>query len=74
MYVKGALTIPTNIDNSVQVIRKIILSTDGVSTTGENVVVTIDSDTGAVSQIKVRGNMDVGDKTNSIVGTWSSIA
>ncbi|MBU1759098.1 hypothetical protein KKG31_08515 [Patescibacteria group bacterium] len=51
------MTIPTNIDNSVQVIKKIIISTDGISTTGSNVVVTIDNDSG--NALTVIGNMNV---------------
>ncbi|OIP39532.1 hypothetical protein AUJ95_05485 [Candidatus Desantisbacteria bacterium CG2_30_40_21] len=53
----GALSIPTNIDNAIQTIKTIYLSTDGVSTTGDNVVVKIDNVSGAA--LTVRGNMDV---------------
>jgi len=68
----GALSIPTNIDNSVQTIKTIYISSDGVSTTGDNVFVKIDNTSGAA--LTVKGNMNVGDKTNVISGRWSSIA
>jgi hypothetical protein len=53
----GALSIPTNIDNSVQTIKTIYISTNGIDTTGDNVVVKIDNTSGAA--LTVRGNMNV---------------
>lgn len=60
-----ALSIPTNIDNAIQTIKTVYISTDGISTTGDNVVVTIDNTSGAA--LTVRGNMYVGDRSGSIV-------
>ena len=57
----GALSIPTNIDNSIQTIKTIYISTDGISTTGDNVVVKVDNVSGAA--LTVYGNMNVGDKS-----------
>jgi hypothetical protein len=57
-----ALNIPTSIDNSMQVIRKIYISSDGISTTGANVVVAIESDSS--NALKVYGNAQVGDINN----------
>jgi len=68
----GALSIPSNINNSVQTIGKVIISTDGVSTTGDNVVVTIDNISGAA--LTVKGNMTVGKNDNIVTGSWSTIA
>ena len=68
----GALSIPTNIDNSVQTIKTIFISTNGIDTSGENVIVKIDNTSGAA--LTVRGNMTVGKNDNSVSGTWSSIA
>lgn len=67
-----ALSIPTNIDNAVQTIKTVYISTDGISTTGDNVVVRIDNVSGAA--LTVRGNMNVGDRANSVSGTWSTVA
>jgi len=68
----GALSIPTNIDNAIQTIKTIYISTDGVSTTGNNVIVTVDNISGAA--LTVRGNMNVGDRSGSVVGQRSTSA
>ena len=59
----GALSIPTNIDNSVQTIKTIYISTDGVSTgTATDVVVSLSSDSN--NALKVYGNAQVGSTGN----------
>ena len=57
----GALSIPTNIDNAIQTIKTIYISTNGISTTGDSVIVKIDNVSGAA--LTVRGNMNVGDRS-----------
>jgi len=51
----GALSIPTNIDNAIQTIKTIYISTDGVSTgTSANVVVTLDANAAGNNKVKIK--------------------
>jgi len=51
LYV-GALSIPTNIDNAIQTIKTIYISTDGISTSGDNVIVKVDNVSGAALTVR----------------------
>lgn len=70
LYVAAGLAIPTNIDNAVQVIKRIYVSSDGVSTTGTSVLVTLDS-ANTETPFKVIGNAQIGKWDNTLV-TWST--
>ena len=68
----AGLTIPTSIDNAVEVIKTIYISSDGVSTgTSSNVIVAIDSNSG--NALKVYGNAQVGSTGNKALGEYSSV-
>jgi hypothetical protein len=52
VFYVGALSIPTNIDNAIQTIKTIYISTDGISTSGDNVIVKVDNVSGAALTVR----------------------
>ena len=68
------ITIPTNIDNAVQTIREIRLTTDGTSS-GKTIVLLNGS--GATNSLQVSGNIVAGKSfgadANTLAGLYSTI-
>jgi len=51
----GALSIPTNIDNAIQTIKTIYISTDGISTgNATGVIVTLDANAAGNNKVKIK--------------------
>jgi len=64
------IDIPTNLDNAVQTIKKLIISPDGIGSS--NAAVVIDASSG--TPLSVSGSVEMGDpSSNSVVGARSSV-